>query len=62
VLVETAWTAIRKDPALAAVFDRIARRAGKRRAIITVAWKLIGKTRAVLCTQARYKVGYRLAA
>jgi transposase len=57
VLVESAWVAIRKDPDLTAAFERIAHRAGKKRAIVAIARKLIGRARAVLRTQRPYEVG-----
>lgn len=48
MLVQAAWLAVRDDKALREVFERIAKRAGKKRAIVAVARKLIGKTRAVI--------------
>lgn len=58
VLVEAAWTAIRKDPALRLDFNRIANKAGKKRAIIAIARKLIGRVRAVFKANAVYQLGY----
>jgi transposase len=51
VLIESAWVAIRKDPEFAATFERIALRAGKKRAIVAIARKLVGRIRAVIRTQ-----------
>jgi len=62
VLVEAAWVAIRKDPALAETFNRIAVRAGKKRAIVAIARKLIGRARAVFREHEPYKLNYRRAA
>ena len=57
VLSESAWVAIRKDPDLATAFERIALHAGKKRAIVAIARKLVGRIRAVIRTQQRYKIG-----
>jgi transposase len=62
VLIESAWVAIRKDPDLALAFERIAHRAGKKRAIVAIARKLVGRIRAVIRTQHLYEVGRRYAA
>ena len=62
VLVESAWVAVRKDPDLGAAFERIAHRAGKKRAIVAIARKLIGRARAVVRTRRPYEVGQRQAA
>ena len=45
-LIEIAWRAIEKDPALTESFGRIARTRGKKRAIVAIARKLIGRIRA----------------
>jgi transposase len=45
LLVESAWVAIRIDSSLAAIFDKLARRTGKKRAIIAIARILIGRIR-----------------
>lgn len=45
ILVQAAWTAIRYDKELQSVFDRIAVRAGRKRAIIAIARRLIGRIR-----------------
>lgn len=46
ILVEAAWRAIREDADLRKVFQRLFPRIGKKRAIIAVARRLIGKIRA----------------
>jgi transposase len=46
VLVQCAWVAIRSDPALRTVFDRLAPRTGRKRAIIAVARRLAIRLRA----------------
>lgn len=46
-LTEAAWRAIRKDTHLKEDFDRIAKRRGKKRAIVAIARKLVGRVRAV---------------
>ena len=62
VLVESAWVAIRKAPDLAAAFERIAYRAGKKRAIVAIARKLVGRIRAVIRTQRPYTITENAAA
>lgn len=62
LLVEAAWVAIRKDAALREVFDRIAARAGKKRAIVAIARKLIGHARALFRKQESYQMKYCCAA
>lgn len=46
ILIEIAWRAIGKDPALATFFQRLLPRTGTTRAIVAVARKLIGRIRA----------------
>jgi transposase len=48
ILIQSAWTAIRVDEGLAKIFDRIAARAGSRKAIVAVARRLVGRVRACL--------------
>ena len=45
VLCESAWTAIRKDPDLRHFYERLYPRTGKKKAIVAVARKLIGRIR-----------------
>lgn len=46
ILVESAWRAIEKDRALGEFFERLYPRTGKKRAIVAVARKLIGRIQA----------------
>ena len=46
VLVEAAWRGIKKDKVLAEFFEKLYPRTGKKRAIVAVARKLIGRIRA----------------
>jgi len=62
VLVEAAWKAIRIDKALGKDFERIAARRGKKRAIVAIARKLIGRARALFKSQGRYEVELKKAA
>ena len=58
ILVQVAWRAIRSDSRLSEVFERIAKKAGKRRAIVAIARKIIGCIRScfasgeIWCTSA----------
>jgi transposase len=54
VLVEAAWRAIKLDLDLKDAFDRIAKTQGKKRAIVAIARKLIGRIRACFNTQSLY--------
>jgi transposase len=56
ILVEAAWVAIKKDKNLENIFETIAKRAGKRRAIVAVARRLIGHTRACIIKGETYKI------
>lgn len=55
LLVQAAWTAIKKDIRLEEVFERICLKAGKKRAIIAIARRLIGHIRACLQKNEEYK-------
>lgn len=55
ILVQAAWTAIRYDKQLKMVFDRIASKAGCKRAIVAIARILIGRIRACFRTGTLYK-------
>ena len=57
LLVEAAWRAIDKDEALKEAFERIAKTCGKKRAIVAIARKLIGRIRACFRTGKTYAVG-----
>ncbi len=58
ILVEVAWRAIKKDPALEEFFNRLYPRTGKTRAIVAVARKLIGRIRAAFEKGILYQIGY----
>ena len=60
VLIECAWVAIRKDKKLADDYKRISARRGKKRAIVAVARKLIGRIRAAVRRGELYKPGHSL--
>lgn len=55
LLVEAAWTAIRRDRHLAEVYERIKRRAGGKRAVVAVARRLLGTARAILLSGKPYR-------
>jgi len=57
MLVEISWRAIQKDEALREIFERISKTRGKKRAIVAVARKLIGRIRACFRTGTLYSVG-----
>jgi transposase len=56
-LIEIAWRAIEKDPALKEIFERIAKTRGKKRAIVAIARKLIGRIRACFHQGSLYQLG-----
>lgn len=62
VLVEAAWVAIRKDSVMREFFETIAKKSGKKKAIVATARKLIGRVRAIVRDSNLYKVGYKEAA
>ena len=55
LLVEAAWVAIKKDPSLAAIFNKIAQRGRKKIAIIAVARILLGRIRTCIKEKRFYK-------
>lgn len=55
ILVQAAWVAIRYDKELQAIYERIAMRAGAKRAIVAVARRLIGRIRACFKTRELYQ-------
>lgn len=55
ILVQAAWTAIKKDHGLKEIFETVSRKAGKKRAIIAIARRLIGHIRACLQKKEEYK-------
>ena len=62
-LVEAAWRAIRRDPALNQDFLRLANKIGKKRAIVAIARKLIGRARALFRKKEyyAYAIGWQKA-
>jgi|SRR3990167_3259729 len=56
-LIEVAWRAIEQDVALKDIFERIAQTRGKKRAIIAIARKLIGRIRACFRQGCVYQLG-----
>ena len=58
-LIQAAWVAIYKDPSLMFVFERIAKKAGKKRAIVGIARRLIGQMRSCLKSNVPYR--FRMA-
>ncbi len=57
VLVESAWTAVRKDPALAMAFNKLSSRMPKNKAIIRITRKLLNRIRYVLKNKKGYQTG-----
>ena len=57
LLVEAAWRAVPQDPVLQGMFDRIAATRGKKRAIVAIARRLIGRIRACFRQGTTYAVG-----
>ena len=62
ILTEAAWQAIRHDQKLAKDFERISLKAGKKRAIVAIARRLIGRIRACFRKGQTYELGFGLAA
>ena len=62
ILVEAAWVAITKDPSLQQVFLRLAKGRGKKRAIVGVARRLIGRIRSCVLTGKLYEIKSTLEA
>jgi transposase len=56
ILVEAAWMAIKKDPSLRVVYDRISHRRGGKRAIVGVARRLVGRIRSCLLSGKLYEI------
>jgi transposase len=50
ILIEAAWVAIKKDPSLEEIFIRLSNGRGKKRAIVGVARRLIGRIRSCVLT------------
>ena len=57
VLIEIAWRAVSQDAALHEICERIAATRGKKRAIVAIARRLVGRMRACFRQGTRYAVG-----
>ena len=55
VLIESSWTATRRDPALLMAFHKLSKRMTKKRAIVRIARKLLSRIRYVLKNQEAYE-------
>ena len=55
VLIESAWIAVRHDPALALAFNELCQRMGKNNAIIRIAKKLLNRIRYVMKNNTEYE-------
>lgn len=56
ILIEAAWIAIYKDRGLEQIFLRLARRRGKKRAIVGIARRLAGRIRSCVLTGELYQI------
>src|ERR1700722_6692246 len=56
ILVQAAWRAIRLDPSLKEIFQRISIKGGKKKAIVGVARRLIGRIHACFRTGELYRI------
>jgi transposase len=54
IVIESAWTAVRKDPALMMVFNELYKHMTKTKAIVRIARKLLNRIRYVLRNQREY--------
>ncbi len=54
LLIEAAWIAVRKDPALTASFNEYIKRMSKQEAIIRIAKKLLNRIRTVWMKNTEY--------
>jgi len=61
ILVQASWRLIKKDKRMGLFFEELSKRAGKKRAIVAVARKLIGCIRASFLTGEVYVVNKRVA-
>ncbi len=59
IMVETAWIAIEKDANLCETFERIALRKGRKRAIVGVARRLLGRIRSCLLNGTLYEINLK---
>lgn len=56
ILIEAAWVAIRRDYSLTLMFEKLARRVGKKRAIVAIARTLIGRIRTCIKEKRLYVI------
>ena len=56
ILIQAAWVAIYKDPTLMVIFERVAKKAGKKRAIVGIARHLIGRIRSCFKSNSLYRI------
>lgn len=59
ILVQAAWKAIKQDPDLGQIYDRIAERAGGKRAIVGIARRLVGRIRSCIKKGSLYTIHER---
>lgn len=57
MLIESAWVAVRKDPALLRYFEQLTTRMAKNKAIIRIVRKLINRIRYLLLNKQHYQIG-----
>jgi transposase len=57
IVIESAWTAVRKDPALMMAFNELCKHMTKTKAIVRIARKLLNRIRYVLKNQREYVPG-----
>jgi transposase len=57
LLIESAWTAVRIDPALSLAFTELKKRMVSQKAIVRIARKLLSRIRYVLTHQEKYELG-----
>jgi transposase len=55
-LCEAAWTAIKKDPELKDFFETLYPKTGKKKAIVAVARKLVGRIRSTFRQEVLYQL------
>lgn len=56
-LIESAWVAVRKDPALTSKFTELSRTMNKNKAIIRIARKMLSRIRYILKNKEPYQIG-----
>jgi transposase len=54
IIIESAWIAVRKDPALTSAFNQLTKRLTKQRAIVRIAKRLVNRIRWVWLHQKEY--------